>query len=336
MFISEAAKILLLKNDSTSLMTLQTMPLNTLLSASSYEEYKKACEDPLNAYRDVSASAYSCPLNLVDNIVFDTIKDAVVITSGHIFSQSTVSSLRGACPYTRIPITHQVRLPVVDEAINQFRSLRDAARKDEKREEKKADEKSTAADFTLSIHVSGNKYRLHLNGAQVAALCNHLEKAAKVADHVAYAVASWGRAYRLSKNSLQLEFWFPQGELSDEQYQQLFTDTLAALKLPNEPVTVSVPERSPSKLGPRQYATLLARLNISHEQAENCCVSFMRDTAKLNSLVGTRDRYTSNDSRPLMFKSHIGPITISSASAAAPEYHSSLPRSSSSQSSIGF
>ena len=136
MYLSREAKELL---DGNRIAELQALSFEKLIDASSYERYRQHCSDPLSV---LARSLGTVPVDLEDSVEMDSMREPVVVSSGHIYSKATIDTLLSGtrpvlCPNTRIalreaffgesPKQTAVRLPQIDAAMAHFRRLRDEA-----------------------------------------------------------------------------------------------------------------------------------------------------------------------------------------------------------------
>ena len=137
MFLSSEAKKLL---DENRIEELQALTFEQLVHPSVFTQYQQYCRDPLTAIPD---SMSSVPDDLADPISLDVLQDAVVVSSGHIYSQATILMLWDKmvdgvatflCPQSREvlnincfgmtePMQSFIRLPQIDEAVAEFERL---------------------------------------------------------------------------------------------------------------------------------------------------------------------------------------------------------------------
>lgn len=127
MRLSDEARRLMLEGKMAELLAL---PFEKLVHQHDVDEYNAL----FSREESEETPLHSLATELIDAVTFDTIKDAVVTSSGHIFSQNTIlRSMRffpkPTCPLTRQPLSMlpsdawYVALPKVNEAIEKYREF---------------------------------------------------------------------------------------------------------------------------------------------------------------------------------------------------------------------
>lgn len=330
MRLSDQAKQLL---DTNKILELQALPLENLLHPADYAAYLRICAQP------VPDSNHSVAIELLDPVLLAGLVDAVVVSSGHIYSQSTIESLQKngmplTCPYTRAVLTQNaygpdenkasfVHLPQVDAAVAAYRSLLQIAMQ------------PRSEHYALNFKVSSTKLRILIssstkdNLAWLADFCKSIlpdprSEILSTKGSQGYYVEGFGRCWSVAPNLGKVEFWFPIQRLNDEDVNLAIEALLAPLNLPEGALPENAKWGTIRKLGTREYKDAFPAIEINVAQVKECCASFMQYTTQLTAKLqhALNDVVTNTLAAPVTKAVHSGlmlfqaPIGLSSAAAA--------------------
>ena len=291
MRLSIKAKKLL---DENKVAELQALPFVELIHPSCLEDYKRDCGNPLPAINEYQ----SATIDLQDAVYIKTIENAVVVSSGQIYSQATMDDLFTAkgthqCPLTREvlktscynstePKASFVKLPQVDRAINYFRAIRDAAKL----------AKDPSHLFTeyvqIGLKVSGCKLRIEITSKvpgldlRVAPFFsnafNHNPDSAMLREAYAggYSIQNFGCCWLATSQIVRLEFWFPStNRLTDTEVVRLSDALVAPLALPPMDIPFNVEFGSVADVGIHEYKICIPPIQVLFSDALRCCEWFL-------------------------------------------------------------
>lgn len=277
MFLSKHAKELLKEKKYAELMAL---PLAELIDP---ESAKKVEASTFMLSPNISATQ-SCPSLAIDAINGETLVNPVAISSGHIFSFQMIDEWikqhpnNPTCPKTRAPIDPHclVPLPHITDAIGLWKLKNHLA----------TNPPLNSSDLQLTIRVSGNKFRIIING-NIAPLQMMLDyifsgHTNNVSDYPSYTAGDWSFAWATPQTQLKLEMWFPLHALSDDNINALIEQTLAPCdSAPVSDDDVLPTPTSINHLGPRVYVDVVENLFIDSDTAANVLIGFLKEARRL-------------------------------------------------------
>ncbi len=193
----------------------------------------------------------------------------------------------------------------------------------------------------MSIKCSGNKMRLifegNLEGSDLDLFFSEVfkDKKNKVSGTGSYIVMPWGRAVKSDGNFKQLEWWFPEKSFTNDEVNAAISKVLAPLALPDGEAACELAAFSISKLGPRDYVTVVNKLSVLPDvMTVQVCNEFLEHTASFCARAGSDpDKVVSYAQPPITFAKQLG-LGIFGATAAAAS--SKPPASNSSCDSYGY
>jgi len=297
MQLSSLAKNLLNEN---KIEELQALPLSYLIVTSQYDKIINSIKNPKAALLE-DGEFYSVPRELRDHINLDSLEYPVVISSGQIYSRSSVVDILSVadrevvvCPETREPIRRDcfgpedekqsfVRLPQIDAAVANFKQAL------------KIDRAIDALSFCpttlkLNFRVSRNILRVEIEpeaGSNPEILRAFLQECfpdarseiiiteAQQRAGMGYIVYGFGRCWRAKESHAIIDFWYPQDTILDEDVNFAMTALLKPLNLPESFIPPGSVFGSLSTLGLAEYKDAFPGINLRTGDVAKCCKSFI-------------------------------------------------------------
>jgi hypothetical protein len=274
MFLTPAAKQLL---DANNIEALLALTIEELIV-----NFSENLQNPPTSQLQAMMSA---PRPMHDAVMLETLVNPVVVSSGHIYSQSTILNIMQheqtpRCPNTREILRENCMVPLpqitlaiakwkLDHAISQL--------------------PAAANSLQLSIKVGCNKIRIYLDGneAPLHVFLEHMFRgkanniSLQTGTAAGYSASDWSFAWLTRSNKAQLEFWFSAGSLQDEHINDMIGATLQPLQLPLIDNAPALATTSITRLRPREYVTAIENLTITQEQAGLCLMAFLRFATSL-------------------------------------------------------
>lgn len=300
MYISEYAQSLL---DSGRIEALQALSVEELLPQAINDEINIAFENPNAAV----ATGDSLPGSFIDCVNLESLKEACVVSSGHIYSRETIRShiqdLGAAgkeviCPMSRRvlnPRLHSrqayVLLPQIDELLNNFRSLLT---------QPSAPPLSEMAVGTLSLKTSNcvltmvielePEYCSQFTGFLERRLPNsrvmHWSGSYLMNNHEAF-----GRCWKIEGSSTyEIDLWFPEKKkktcpkktFGNHDLNQLLKDFYQILDLPlAQTASSELNLKNIAAIPDEQYIIALEETPISEGKLVACCDQFLEKTQEI-------------------------------------------------------
>ena len=136
--------------------------------------------------------------------------------------------------------------------------------------------------LSFAFLVGCNKLRLTLNGqhealhAMLSYLFSEKDNNIGVGSYASYSAADWSFAWESRNGFTKLEMWFPKRGLTDAEVNMAIMATLQPLNLP--PVNDDEPmaEISMQHIRDRAYVTAVPAMDLTQENAANCCIAFIK------------------------------------------------------------
>jgi len=308
MHLSPEAKALLNEN---KIVELQSLPLHNLITYDQYLNILDLIKNPKVALVK-DGGFYSVPRELRDPISLDSLDLPAVVSSGYVYSSSSISKKIASsgrdgvvCPSSQTLLRLDcygidgakqsfVRLPQIDSLVADFKQAL------------KIDRAIDAISFVpatlkLNFRVSRNMLQVQIepeSGSNPEVLRTFLQacfpdKRSEIVvteeqsrAGVGYCVEGYGRCWQANAHNALIDFWYPQDQLLDEEVNYAIDALLKPLSLPAAEIPPGSIFGSLRTLGIHENKDAFPGMELPQADVAKCCKSFIEFSKKL-----VTDRY---------------------------------------------